>query len=280
MKIEVIPIYNYKIDGATSTLLIFDQDIHILLDCGLNQKMDFTNYQKNIHLLKNIDLILLSHSGSEFTGALPFILSNQQIQQQGKSIQIYTTTPIIKLGLINSFNQFLNASYFSNNQDIIQQSEQIFKKFYTTFDRCQDIKFFQKKVVRIKQKDLIISPIGIGNSLGACAWKINIKLINVLYMIQYNHLNECHLDGLEIKKIIKSRIDVLIIEDHLIQNSQQQYVISNKANLQNLKDTLLNSIENCILNNSILVISSYPNERVIEIILILWQLWNEQKYYQ
>ncbi len=36
MKFEVIPLLNLKEHGCTSTLLVIDSNIHILLDCGLN----------------------------------------------------------------------------------------------------------------------------------------------------------------------------------------------------------------------------------------------------
>lgn len=44
MKIEAEPILNLKRDGATSTLLILDEEVYILLDCGLNANMDFSAY--------------------------------------------------------------------------------------------------------------------------------------------------------------------------------------------------------------------------------------------
>ena len=64
----------------------------------------------------------------------------------------------------------------------------------------------------MKHRDIIISPICIGNSLGACAWIIQDNLINVMYMIQFSHNADEHLDGINFKKFLKKRIDVLITE--------------------------------------------------------------------
>lgn len=104
MKIEAETILNLKRDGATSTLLILDEEVYILLDCGLNANMDFSAYWQNIEKLKNVDMILISHVGAEYAGALPFLLNNKHIMSSGKSIRIYSTTPIMKLGMFNSYN--------------------------------------------------------------------------------------------------------------------------------------------------------------------------------
>ncbi len=75
MRIELIPIMNLRSHGATSTMLRLDNSVHILLDCGMNQRLDFTRYLLFRDLIEKTDVILLSHSGVEYCGALPFILS-------------------------------------------------------------------------------------------------------------------------------------------------------------------------------------------------------------
>lgn len=74
MKFEVYPILNLKRNLATSTLLIIDDQLYILLDCGINQKLDFERYTNYASKLKNVDVILLSHASVEYCGALPFLL--------------------------------------------------------------------------------------------------------------------------------------------------------------------------------------------------------------
>ncbi|KAL4471152.1 hypothetical protein ABPG72_019094 [Tetrahymena utriculariae] len=283
MKIEAEPILNLKRDGATSTLLILDEEIYILLDCGLNSSMDFTAYWQNIEKLKKVDMILLSHVGAEFVGALPFLLNNKQIMSQGKNIRIYSTTPVMKLGMFNSYNQYLNTMMLASEEETLV-TEKSFQKFYIAYDRCKVIQFFQKKVVHIKHNDIIISPNCIGNTLGACAWIIKDNLINIMYMIQFNHISDEHLDGINIKTFVKKRIDVLITEQTLLNGpissefpSSTPLYLTNKKSNNALKDTLKQAIQKTAEQFASLVIVSYPNERVIEIIMILWQIWNESK---
>jgi len=110
MKIQAEVILNLKRDGATSTLLILDEEVYILLDCGLNANLDFSAYHNKLELLSKVEIILLSHVGSEYVGALPFLLNARQITgSSNKPIKIYSTTPVMKLGLFNAYNQYLNA---------------------------------------------------------------------------------------------------------------------------------------------------------------------------
>ncbi|KAL4428959.1 hypothetical protein ABPG74_011155 [Tetrahymena malaccensis] len=283
MKIEAEPILNLKRDGATSTLLILDEEIYILLDCGLNSSMDFEAYLKNIEKLKKIDMILLSHVGAEYVGALPFLLNNKQIMSEGKNIKIYSTTPVMKLGLFNSYNQFLNTMMLASEEETLVK-ENPFQKFYIAYDRCELVQFFQKVLVRIKEKVIIISPNCIGNTLGACAWIIKDNLINIMYMIQFNHCSDEHLDGINIKTFINKRIDVLITEQTLSNGPVSNEFFSstpvyhtNKQSYNSLKNILKQNIQKTVEKFASLVIVSYPNERVIDIIMILLQIWNESK---
>jgi len=44
-------------------------------DCGINENLDISKYLQCSNLLNKVDLILLSHPGYEYTGALAFISS-------------------------------------------------------------------------------------------------------------------------------------------------------------------------------------------------------------
>lgn len=136
MKIEAESILNLKRDGATSTLLILDEEVYILLDCGLNSSMDFSAYNENLPKLRKVEMILISHVGAEYVGALPFLLNNKQMGTGARGIKIYSTAPVMKLGLFNAYNLYLNTQLLSNDEETIS-NEYAFKKFYAAFDRCK-----------------------------------------------------------------------------------------------------------------------------------------------
>lgn len=77
--------------------------------------------------------------------------------------------------------------------------------FFYSFDKINDIKFLQKKIFSHKNQSsfLTLTPYGVGNSLGACAWRLECNLINILYLVAYNNYNEVHLDGVNLSQFTK-----------------------------------------------------------------------------
>ena len=74
-----------------------------------------------------------------------------------------------------------------------------------------------------------MSPHCIGNTLGACAWKIEQNLVNILYLSTYNHQKELHLEGMNLDILKKNRIDILIT-DAFHNEKISPRLISNSAN--------------------------------------------------
>jgi Cft2 family RNA processing exonuclease len=92
MKIEVIKILNLSEDGATSTMLIFDNKIHILLDCGIGKNLnEYIKYEEKKELIKKTDFILISHSSLNHTGGLFYIF---EFFERDKKPDIFSTSPI------------------------------------------------------------------------------------------------------------------------------------------------------------------------------------------
>lgn len=79
MRVEIQAIQNLKKHGATCTLLIIENNFYVLLDCGINHKLDFSRYKLFEKEIQKIDIIIISHSSLEYCGALPFLL--KQIKQ-------------------------------------------------------------------------------------------------------------------------------------------------------------------------------------------------------
>ena len=62
MKILFKKIMSLEEDGAVCCLLIFDQQYTIMLDCGISPSFDLTKYKAILDELKNIQIVLISHS--------------------------------------------------------------------------------------------------------------------------------------------------------------------------------------------------------------------------
>ena len=74
MKFTIQTILSLSLDGASSHLLILNNKIKVLLDCGISHTFDFSKYAKRSQELKTVSLVLISHSCLEYSGALAFLI--------------------------------------------------------------------------------------------------------------------------------------------------------------------------------------------------------------
>ena len=72
--IEVTKVLDFDIDGAYCTLLRY-QNLRILIDCGFSREFQTQKYVENHELLRGVDIILITSSEIEFSGALCFLLN-------------------------------------------------------------------------------------------------------------------------------------------------------------------------------------------------------------
>lgn len=175
------------------------------------------------------------------------------------------------MGQINLFDVILNLVFFQEIEPI--DIKQIFQKIYLNFDKSSQIKYLQKNSVdisrKIKDKQLILTPFCIGNSVGACAWKMQLDLINILYLVSYNNYTEYHIESIDLTNLAKQRFDIIITDANHDQRTDD-FKLSNQSNYAVIENQLTNALEqqqkkNC--GNTLIM--CYPNERFIEILLML-----------
>lgn len=74
MKIIVTKILSIAADGACCYLLNIGDEAKVLLDCGIAHDFNFQQYQRFKSEILSVNLILISHSSVEYSGALPFLI--------------------------------------------------------------------------------------------------------------------------------------------------------------------------------------------------------------
>jgi Cft2 family RNA processing exonuclease len=75
MKLLFQKILSLAEDKATCSMLIFEEKYKVMLDCGLSPDFDLTKYRAMADQLKDVKIVLISHSGLEYSGAYPFLIS-------------------------------------------------------------------------------------------------------------------------------------------------------------------------------------------------------------
>lgn len=122
-----------RLHGASCHLLILDNRTHILLDCGINANLDFSQYRLHEKILSKVQIILLTHPSLEYLGALPFLLEEFKIEPR-----VYATQPVIILGPLNIHEAMLNQRSDKYNTEVL-------RRIYTRFENIISIKPLQRK---------------------------------------------------------------------------------------------------------------------------------------
>jgi Cft2 family RNA processing exonuclease len=75
MKLLFKKLLSLQDDGAVCFLVTLDEQFVIMLDCGINHAFDLSKYRLAAAELKEVQLVLISHSALEYSGAYPFLIS-------------------------------------------------------------------------------------------------------------------------------------------------------------------------------------------------------------
>lgn len=105
-----------------------------MLDCGINHALDLSKYRAITAELRSVQLVLISHSALEYSGAYPFLVS-----ELGMNPKIfYTTQPIMRYSPLNIHEEMLNLRLPGYN-------EKVFNRIYSHFEEMNLVKPYQKK---------------------------------------------------------------------------------------------------------------------------------------
>lgn len=176
-------------DGSLScraSLLVFDNELSILADPSWNGKNpdDILYLEK---YLKQVDLILLSHSTPEFIGGyvllcvkFPILMSN---------IPTYATLPVNQLGRISTVEYYRSSGILGPVNSAVMEIVDVDE----WFDKVKPLKFFQ--TLSLLENKLVITPYNAGHTLGGTFWLISKRLEKVIYAPAWNHSKDSFLNG-------------------------------------------------------------------------------------
>ena len=139
MKVQFKRVLSLQADGAVCSLLVLEERHKIMLDCGINSTFDFTRYRDIASELKEVKLVLISHSALEYSGAYSFL-----VRELGMSSKVfYTTQPIMRYSPLNLHEQLLLLRMPSYNK-------KTFNRIYSEYEDLNLVKPFQKKELDLK----------------------------------------------------------------------------------------------------------------------------------
>lgn len=231
-------------------------EFRFLLDCGWDENFSM-NYLDNLKQhLHQIDAILLSYPDHLHLGALPYLVG-----KCGLTCPIYATIPVYKMGQMFMYDLY-QSRHNSEEFDLFTLDD-----VDTAFDRIIQLKYSQTQSLKGKGHGLTITALPAGHMIGGTLWKI-VKdgEEDIVYAIDYNHKKERHLNGCILEAI--SRPSVLITDSF-----NATYV---QARRRARDEQLMTIILNTMRNDGNVLVSVDTAGRVVELALLLDQLWRNE----
>lgn len=171
--------------GSKSALITIDNDVRILADPAWNGKnVEDLDYIEPI--LKQTNIIILSHSTPEFLGA--FVILCVKYPDVMKNIKVYSTTAISQLGRVSTVEFYRSVGIIGPLKDAIIEVSDVDE----WFDTIIPLKYFQ--TVNVLER-LVFTPYNSGHTLGGSFWLIQKKLEKIIYAPSWNHSKDSFLNA-------------------------------------------------------------------------------------
>lgn len=272
-------------NGASCNLILFEdkkfnKKLQIMVDCGLNQKMEQSRFKHFQRKIQKTRLVLLSESSLEYSGGLPLLLN-----QNNMKCDILATSPMVDYSFRNFMDQYINLSqafmHIGDQQEdeferVLGEVEDIYSRIHRlNFGQIQEFSYCDGLY------NVQVTPIRSGYSIGSCAWKICVNMTNIIYISSYGMYKEAHLDPIAIDKLLMKNLH----QQHSILNKSQYdlLLIENLYQRQDnsVKKTISDALDHVTKTKSShtkLIISFYPNERILEGVMVLEQLSHQTQF--
>eukprot|EP00823_Brevimastigomonas_motovehiculus_P006165 TRINITY_DN4974_c0_g1_i1.p1 TRINITY_DN4974_c0_g1~~TRINITY_DN4974_c0_g1_i1.p1 ORF type:complete len:729 (+),score=157.35 TRINITY_DN4974_c0_g1_i1:99-2285(+) len=255
--ISLTPLYGAGPDEPCCYLLRLE-NFTILLDCGWDEQFDEETLQPLKKLISDVDLVLLSHPDIYHLGALPYAIG-----KLGLSVPIYATLPVWKMGEMFLYDAFQSRSKFGFSAFSLDDVD-------AAFEKITKLKYSQEVALTEKGEGITITPFTAGHMIGSAIWKITKETEEILYVSEYNHRSERHLNGGVLE--VFQRPSLLICD--------AQY-LSNEPLTRKLRDSaLFESITKCVQGGGNVMLPVDSAGRVLELLLCLHQQWEYQSLHK
>ncbi|XP_073989690.1 probable cleavage and polyadenylation specificity factor subunit 2 [Rhodnius prolixus] len=243
-------------DESPPCYMLQIDDARILLDCGWNEHFDQNFLNEISKHVKHIDAVLLSHPDPAHLGALPYLVG-----KCGLSCPVYATVPVYKMGQMFMYD--LYQSRYNNEDFTIFNLDDV----DAAFDKIVQLKYNQTARLKGRCHGLNIVPIAAGHMIGGTIWRIKkIGEEDIVYAVDFNHKKERHLNGCSFARL--QRPSILITNSFNSTFQQERRKVRDEKLFTNILQTLSN-------NGSVLIAVDTAG-RVLELALMLEQLWSNE----
>ena len=174
-EVKVTPLY-----GARTALLEVGS-VRILLNCGWDASFDETQLDSLEAVVKDVDLVLLTHHGLEHLGALP-----RAVGRLGLTAPIYCTLPVHKMGQMTLYDA--QVAMVSEHGEAFSTDKYSLDDLDAAFDKVKPLKFSQHLTLAGKGAGIELTPYSAGHTIGGAFWRIvQNGTDEIVFAIDLNH---------------------------------------------------------------------------------------------
>lgn len=249
VRTRVVPLYGCETFGATCVLVAANR-MNVLVDCGLDDSVDFAARQKLKQKSSRILAVLLTHPTIDHIGALPLLVG-----KFGCTAPIYASQPVKDFArwiLYDFLESKLRVEDFTLfNRDDIDKA----------VSRIRPLSWSQDTLVLESELPLQITAVRAGCVIGASSWRMNLNGADIVYLGRFNHESDSLVDALDISPLL--RPDVVISDAGIKQSGFKKHVARGSGGGAAISD-LKEEIEACIHKKCDIVIVMESGGRGID----------------
>lgn len=179
----------------------------VLLDCGWTEALDPKLLAGLIPHLGEVDLILLSHSGVEYLGAVPYLLTRYQVD-----CPILCTEPVKRLGELSCVACLEDHDKYRTPADVYDVDD-VLRVFVS---RVTSVSYRESLHLHVRGRNLTVCPLPAGGELGAAYWTLQYGGVSAVYLVGAELRRGRYLDGADLRPLLRMgrgaapRWDVLV----------------------------------------------------------------------
>lgn len=196
-------------------VLVAANRMNVLIDCGLDDTVDFAARQKLKQKSSRILAVLLTQPSIEHIGALPLLVG-----KFGCSAPIYASQPVKDFArwiLYDYLESKLRVEEFTLfNRDDIDHA----------VSRIRPLSWSQDTLVLESELPLQIKAVRAGCVIGASSWRMNLNGADIVYLGRFNNESDVLVDALDVAPLLRPDI---VISDAGIKQSGFKKTLSRGA---------------------------------------------------
>ncbi|KAJ2097438.1 hypothetical protein GGI09_003829, partial [Coemansia sp. S100] len=169
-------------EDAVCYILEIDE-AKILLDCGSYEDYSGETLAQLQRVARQVDAVLLSHPDAAHLGAYPLAFS-----RYGMTCPAYATQAAHLMGRLCM--QDVVRSLKAREEFVLFDERDV----DAAFENITPLQYSQPKSLSGKHSDIVITAHAAGHTIGGAIWTISNGAEVVLYAIDFNQMNEKHLN--------------------------------------------------------------------------------------